>query len=59
MWEFFDPEVRQKLALIKHLTVQRRQDPVKEWPLLAEGKTLFVIREWPNGEITAYLATNE
>lgn len=59
MWEFFDPEVRQKLSLLKHLTVLRRQTPLKEWPLLADGNTLFVVREWPNGDVTAYLVTRE
>ena len=57
MWEFFDPEIQRQLTLLKHVTMLRRQAPVREWPLFADGNTLFVVREWPNGEVTAYLAT--
>ena len=33
-----------------------RQTPVKEWPLiyLEEYDALLVVREWPDGSITAY-----
>jgi len=57
MWDGFDPEVRRQLALIKQLTVRRHQTPVKEWPMVVDGKTLVVVREWPDGEVTAYVAT--
>ena len=57
MWQGFDPEIRQKLSLLKHLTVLGRQAPVREWPLFVDGNTLLVVREWPDGEVTAYLAT--
>ena len=59
MWASFDPEIARQLALLKHTTMLRRQVPVREWPLLVEGNTVFVVREWPNGEVTGYLATRE
>jgi hypothetical protein len=57
MWDGFDPEVRRQLALIKQLTVRRHQTPVKEWPMVVDGNTLVIVREWPDGEVTAYVAT--
>ena len=32
------------------------QTPAREWPLLVieERDTVFVVREWPDGSITAY-----
>jgi hypothetical protein len=57
MWEFFDPEIQRQLTLLKHVTMLRQQAPVREWPLFVDGNTVFVVREWPNGEVTAYLAT--
>ncbi len=57
MWDGFDPEIRQQLALIKQLTMLRRQTPLKEWPMVVDGNTIVVVREWPDGEVTAYVAT--
>jgi len=39
---------------------RRYQTPTKEWPLIfiEEQDLLFVMREWPDGAITAY-ATSE
>lgn len=56
MWQGFDPEIRQQLAIIKQLTALRHQTPTKEWPLIfiEEHQALFVVREWPDGQITAY-----
>jgi hypothetical protein len=56
MWSGFDPEIIRDLAAIKVLTNLRHQTPKREWPLIfvEEHDALLVIREWPNGEITAY-----
>jgi hypothetical protein len=56
----FDPELQKQLALIKDLTNRRQQTPTKEWPLIfvEEHDATLVVREWPDGEITAY-ATSE
>lgn len=56
MWDGFDAETRKQLATIKELTGLSRQTPTQEWPLvfIEEHKVLFVVREWPNGTLTAY-----
>jgi hypothetical protein len=56
MWLGFDPEIRRQLATIKQLTSLRHQTPTKEWPLIfvEEHDALLVVREWPDGSITAY-----
>ncbi len=61
MWEGFDPETQRQLATIKELTVLRSQTPKQEWPLIfiEEQAVLFVVREWPNGTLTAYTCTDE
>jgi hypothetical protein len=59
MWYGFDPELRRQLETIKELTAQRFEIPTKEWPLIfvQEHDALLVVREWPNGEITAYITS--
>jgi hypothetical protein len=56
MWQGFDPEIRRDLATVKALVNRRHQTPTKEWPLIFVGEhdALLVVREWPDGEITAY-----
>lgn len=56
MWQGFDPEIRRDLASVKAMVSRRFQTPTKEWPLIfvAERDALLVVREWPDGEITAY-----
>jgi hypothetical protein len=60
MWHGFDPEIRRQLATVKELVNLRHQTPTKEWPLIfvEEHDALLVVREWPDGSITAY-ATSE
>ena len=60
MWHGFDPEIRRELAEIRKMVARRHQIPTKEWPLVfvEEHDVLFVVREWPDGTITAY-ATSE
>jgi hypothetical protein len=60
MWQGFDAQTRRELATIKELTALRHQTPTREWPLVfvEEHDALLVVREWPDGSITAY-ATSE
>jgi hypothetical protein len=55
-WPDFDPDLKRDLAAVKALTKLRHQAPTREWPLCfdEEHDAMLVIREWPNGEITAY-----
>jgi hypothetical protein len=61
MWSGFDPEFRRQLATIRQLVGLRRQTPTREWPLvfIAQHKALLVVREWPDGSITAYTTAAE
>jgi hypothetical protein len=45
------------LAAIKELTTRRVTGPTREWPVvfIKEDNAFLVIREWANGELTAYL----
>jgi hypothetical protein len=38
----------------------RYQTPTKEWPLIyiEEQDALLVVREWPDGSVTAYAVLN-
>jgi hypothetical protein len=56
MWYEFDPEMKRDLAAVKTLTSLSHQAPTNEWPVIfvEEHDALLVIREWPNGEMTAY-----
>jgi hypothetical protein len=55
-WPDFDPALKRDLAALKALTNLSHQVPAREWPLWfdADHDTMLVVREWPNGEITAY-----
>ena len=59
MWNGFDPIVKRELASIRQLVALRHQTPIREWPLVyVEDKEadagLLVVREWPDGSLTAY-----
>ena len=58
MWPGFDPDVRRDLATIRELVAHQHQTPTKEWPLIymEEHHAVLVVREWPDGSITAYAA---
>ena len=60
MWHGFDPAIQEQLNGIREMVARRYQTPKKEWPLIfvEEEDVLFVMREWPDGAITAY-ATSE
>lgn len=67
MWGF-DPEMLRQLQTVRQLARLTHQTPTREWPLLlveadvepdAEAgieanNALFVVREWPDGSVTAY-----
>jgi hypothetical protein len=59
MWFDLDPELRRQLEHVRRMVSLQRQTPTREWPLLSvdEHEALLVIREWPDGTITAYLAS--
>jgi hypothetical protein len=59
MWSGFDPELRRQLESLRQMVARRHQTPTREWPLISieESNALLVIREWPDGTITAYLAS--
>jgi hypothetical protein len=56
MWAGMDPELLRQLQTIRQLVALRHQSPTREWPLIfvEQHNALFVIREWPDGSITAY-----
>jgi hypothetical protein len=58
MWPGFDPRIWQDLATIRQMVALRHQTPTKEWPLVyvEQHQALLVVREWPDGSITAYAA---
>jgi hypothetical protein len=57
MWPGFDPELRRQLNHVRQLVALQHSTPTREWPLFFcdEHNQLLVVREWPNGLITAYL----
>ena len=59
MWFDLDPELRRQLEHVRRMVSLQRQTPTREWPLLSldEHEALLVIRQWPDGTITAYLAS--
>jgi hypothetical protein len=59
MWSGLDPELRRQLANIRQMVALQRQTPTREWPLISieQHDALLVVREWPDGSITAYLAS--
>ena len=60
MWHGLDPEIQRQLATIKEMSARRFLTPTREWPLIVieDHDALLVIREWPDGGLTAY-ACNE
>jgi hypothetical protein len=58
MWSGFDPEFVRQLGAIRKMVALRYQSPTREWPLIffEDYEQLLVIREWPDGSLTGYLA---
>jgi hypothetical protein len=59
MWPGFDPQIRRDLDNLRQMVRLTHQTPTHEWPLVfvAEHDQLLVIREWPDGSVTAYLTS--
>ena len=57
MWRGMDPELRRQLATVRQLVALSRQTPTHEWPLAVVHKydSMLVVREWPDGSLTAYM----
>lgn len=60
MWPGFDPRVWRDLATIRETVALRHQTPRNEWPLIyvRDHRAVLVVREWPDGTITAYALDN-
>jgi hypothetical protein len=58
MWSGFDPEFVRQLGVIRQMVTLRYQSPTGEWPVifLHDRDELLVVRQWPDGTLTAYLA---
>ena len=56
MWPGLDPELLRQLATIRQLVGLSQRTPTREWPLIfvKQYSALLVVREWPDGSITAY-----
>ena len=52
--------MRRDLDSIRTMVACQRQTPTHEWPLVYDEslKMLLVVREWPDGSITAYYLEN-
>jgi len=59
MWFDLDPELRHQLKNVRQMVALQQQAPTREWPMIAieDDRALLVVREWPDGSITAYLAS--
>jgi hypothetical protein len=57
MWSGFDRGLRRDWENVQRMLALRRMTPTREWPLLVENPVgeLLVVREWPDGSLTAYL----
>jgi len=57
MYFGIDPQLRRQLEEIRQMARRRHQTPTKEWPLVfvPEHRALLVVREWPDGTLTAYI----
>lgn len=54
MWAGFNDELLRQFDSVRELVDLRHQAPTREWPLVFVKDELLVIREWPNGSVTAY-----
>jgi len=56
MWHGFDRDLLRELDNVREMVSLRHLTPTREWPLIVMQSSgeLFVVREWPNGSITAY-----
>jgi hypothetical protein len=61
MWSGLDPELRRQLDYVRQMVSLRHQTPTREWPLVFshEHHELLVVREWPDGSVTAYMMSDQ
>src|SRR5262245_43999237 len=61
MWSGLDPELRRQLDTVRQMVALRYQTPTREWPLafVERDAALLVVREWPDGSVTAYISSGE
>jgi hypothetical protein len=57
VWNGFDPELRRRFEYMREMVSLSQRTPTREWPLIfmESHNELLVIREWPNGSLTAYM----
>jgi hypothetical protein len=57
MWDGSNPNSWPELVGLRKRLALRWQTPTREWPLfwIEEQATLLIVREWPDGSVTAYL----
>ena len=57
MWPGFDPQLKRDLENIRQMVRLTHQTPTREWPLVFDHAhdQLLVVREWPDGSVTAYM----
>ena len=60
MWFGFDPEIRHQLDTLRQMARLSQQTPTREWPLIfmEQYDALLVLREWPDGSLTAYATSD-
>jgi hypothetical protein len=56
MWSGFDPELRRQLDNVRQMVKRSHQTPTQEWPVIfvEDLNAVLVIREWPDGAMTAF-----
>ncbi len=61
MWSGLDPELSRQLDIIRQMVARSHQTPTREWPLILvdDHNALLVVREWPDGALTAYYMLRE
>jgi hypothetical protein len=59
MWSGFDSHLRREFEIIRQMVALRHQTPTREWPMLVAARpdVLLVVREWPDGSVTAYVTS--
>jgi hypothetical protein len=59
VWSGFDPDLLRQLGHLRQMVNLRHQTPAREWPLIfvRQYDELLVVREWPDGSVTAYLTS--
>lgn len=57
MYFGFDPQLRRQLEELRQMFKRSQLTPTNEWPLVfvEELDALLVVREWPDGTLTAYI----